>query len=138
MSFEAYGGRAEAPDEDAESPNNQYLLPPALGSTGKGFRVVPPCEGQEACLPEDMNLAELANSCLMWSRDQKGRRHFGLRGFLFHLGENRQGCGKGAKHPAIKTQAESQLYHGVALGKSVCFPETRFLHLQNGNLTGLL
>lgn len=93
MSFEARGGQAEAPEEGAESPNNQCLPASHAWKHWERFRAVPPCEGLEECLREDMELAELANSCLTWSRDQKGMRHFGLKGFLCHLGENRQGCG---------------------------------------------
>lgn len=47
--------------------------------------------GSTASQKGTKNLAELAGPCLIQSGDGKGRRHFGSKGFLFHLSENKQG-----------------------------------------------
>lgn len=94
-----------------------------------------PLRGMEALPPrkDTKNLAELAGSCLILSGDQRGLRHFGLNFFTsVKMGRGeRWGC-SAKRNTKIKTQAESQLYHSVTLGKSLHFPETQFLHLQNG------
>lgn len=78
-----------------------------------------------------MNLAELAGWSLIWSGDQRGVRHFGLKGFLFSPQLKWAGEGAGG---AVQTKTlQNQLCHLVTLGTSLHFPETQFLHPQNGN-----
>lgn len=68
------------------------FLPPLPGSTERDLGTFPPCKGHENTASQDIqNLAELAGSCLIRSGDQRGMRHLGLKSFLFHLSENRQG-----------------------------------------------
>lgn len=69
------------------------LLPPTPRSTDIDLGTLPLCKGHRSTAShKDLkNLAELAGSCLFRAGDQRGMRHFGLKGFLFHLSKNRQG-----------------------------------------------